>query len=204
VPHFPKLPESDPRKGFLKPETYPKLLFELPEELRLLFVMAYHVGLRRGALLRIKWSQVDTEAGCIWMDGRKANRKPEPVAAPIYGNMGNFLEMQAKTSEYVFVRGSEADLGFPRELEAGLPARRCSEPAFSRPSSYCGSKSTPGQRCRNSDHEDHRSPDEKRSRTYNITDHSDIKEAGRMAEEFLAREQEDLAQSTSHEKERVN
>jgi hypothetical protein len=53
VPHFPKLPEGDPRKGFLKPELYRKLLLELPEELRLLFVIAYHVGLRRGALLRL-------------------------------------------------------------------------------------------------------------------------------------------------------
>ncbi len=35
---------------------------------------------------------------------------------------------------------------------------------------------------------------------YNITDHSDTKEAGRMAEEYLAREHEDLAQSTSHKR----
>ena len=47
VPHFPKLTEDEPRKGFLKPVSYQKLLFELPEELRLLFVVAYHVGLRK-------------------------------------------------------------------------------------------------------------------------------------------------------------
>jgi len=46
-------------KRILKPELYQKLLFELPEVLRLLFVIAYHVGLRKGALLRIKWTQVD-------------------------------------------------------------------------------------------------------------------------------------------------
>ena len=66
VPRFPKLPEGEPRKGFLKPELYRKLLLELPEDLRLLFVIAYHVGLRKGALLRIKWSQVDLKASCIW------------------------------------------------------------------------------------------------------------------------------------------
>src|SRR5262249_12491419 len=70
VPRFPKLPESEPRKGFLKAELYRKLLVELPENLRLLFVIAYHVGLRRGALLRIKWSQVDFKASCIWMEGK--------------------------------------------------------------------------------------------------------------------------------------
>jgi len=67
VPRFQKLPEGEPRKGFLKPELYRKLLLELPDDLRLLFVIAYHDGLRRGALLRIKWTQVDFNASCIWI-----------------------------------------------------------------------------------------------------------------------------------------
>ena len=106
VPHFPKLPEGEPRKGFLRPEMYQKLLLELPDHLRLLFVIAYHVGLRRGALLRIKWSQVDREQSCIWMEGKKANRKPEPVAVPIYGDMAKFLDLQPQQSEYLFARGA--------------------------------------------------------------------------------------------------
>ncbi len=107
VPHLPRLTEGEPRKGFLKPEPYQKLLFELPEELRLLFVVAYHVGLRKGALLRIKWAQVDLQAHTIWMEGRKSNRKPEPIAVPIYGDMAKFIEMQPQTSEYLFARGSK-------------------------------------------------------------------------------------------------
>jgi len=106
VPHFPKLPEGEPRKGFLKAELYRKLLLELPEELRLLFVIAYHVGLRRGALLRIKWAQVDLDTACIWMQGKRANRKPEPVAVPIYGDMAKFLAIQPRESDYLFARGS--------------------------------------------------------------------------------------------------
>jgi hypothetical protein len=51
---FPKLPGGEPRKGFLRPEMYQKLLLELPEHLRQRFVIAYHVGLRRGTLLRIR------------------------------------------------------------------------------------------------------------------------------------------------------
>jgi integrase len=102
VPFFPKLAEGEPRKCFLKPELYQKLLVELPEEIRLLFVIAYHVGLRKGTLLRIKWEQVDLKASCIWMEGKKANRKPEPVAVPIYGDMGKFLELQPRTSDYLF------------------------------------------------------------------------------------------------------
>lgn len=51
LPYFPKLTEGEPHKGFLQPEHYWKLLDTLPEELKLLFVAAYHVGLRKGALL---------------------------------------------------------------------------------------------------------------------------------------------------------
>ncbi len=69
-------------------------------------MIAYHVGLRRGALLRIKWSQVDLDASCIWMEGRRANRKPEPVAVPIYGDMAKFLGIQPRQSDFLFARGS--------------------------------------------------------------------------------------------------
>ena len=77
-----------------------------PEHPPLLFVIAYHIGLRRGALLRIKWSQIDRAEGCIWMEGKRANRKPEPVAVPIYGDMAKFLDLQPKNGEFVFTRGA--------------------------------------------------------------------------------------------------
>ncbi len=50
VPYFPRLTEDEPRKGFLKPQTRHKLLAERPSELQLLFVIAYHVGLRTGGV----------------------------------------------------------------------------------------------------------------------------------------------------------
>jgi hypothetical protein len=99
----------------------------LPEELRLLFVVAYHVGLRKGALLRIKWSQVDMAASCIWMEGKRPNRKPEPVAVPIYGDMAKFLADQPRESEYLFARGSKPIRDFRARWnqacdEAGVPS----------------------------------------------------------------------------------
>ncbi|HTU46626.1 MAG TPA: site-specific integrase, partial [Bryobacteraceae bacterium] len=110
----------------MKAEVYQKLLFELPEELRLLFVIAYHVGLRKGALLRIRWSQVDLPGNTIRMEGRKSNRKPEPVAVPIYGDMAKFIEMQPRTSEYLFARGSRPIRDFRESWDlacqrAGVP-----------------------------------------------------------------------------------
>ena len=41
------------------------------------------------------------------MEGKRANRKPEPVAVPIYGDMGKFLQTQSRTSDYLFARGSK-------------------------------------------------------------------------------------------------
>jgi len=39
---------------------------------------------------------------------------------------------------------------------------------------------------------------------YNITDHSDTQAAGRLAEEFLAREHGEVAQIVAHEPKRPN
>jgi integrase len=84
-------PLSPAPQGVPRSIPYRKLLLALPEELRVLFVVAYHVGLRKGALLRIKWTQVDVEASRIWMEGKKVNRKPGPVAVPICGDMTELL-----------------------------------------------------------------------------------------------------------------
>jgi integrase len=204
VPHFQKLPEGEPRRGFLKPELYRILLRELPNELRLLFVIAYHVGLRRGALLRIKWSQVDLEASCIWMDGKRANRKPEPVAVPSYGDMGKFLAVQLKDSDFLFARGSRPIKNFRDGWiqaceRAGVPnllfhdLRRTAVRNLRR----AGVAETvimkiTGHRTRSV------------FERYNITDQSDTQQAGRLAEDFLAKEHQGLAQTLTHEPKRLN
>jgi integrase len=187
VPFFPKLAEGEPRKGFLKPEHYRNLLTELPQELKLLFVIAYHVGLRKGALLRIKWDQVDLASSCIWMQGKKANRKPEPVAVPIYGDMRMYLEMQPHTSEYLFARGSVPIKDFRMSWNlacqaAGVPGllfhdlRRTAVRNLRRAGvAESVIMKITGHRTRGV------------FERYNITDQSDTLEAGKLAEEFLNR-----------------
>lgn len=205
VPFFPKLPEAEPRKGFLKPELYNKLLITLPEELRLLFVVAYHVGLRKGALLRIKWSQVDMAASCIWMEGKRANRKPEPVAVPIYGDMAKFLAVQPRESEYLFARGSKPIRDFRERWnqacdEAGVPGllfhdlRRTAVRNLRRAGvAESVIMKITGHRTRGI------------FDRYNITDQSDTQEAGRLAEEFLAKQHDpNLAQITSQNRRKPN
>jgi integrase len=205
VPTFPKLQEGEPRRGFLKPELYRKLLIELPDDLRLLFVIAYHVGLRKGALLRIKWEQIDLKAGCIWMHGKKANRKPEPVAVPIYGDMAKFIETQPRESEFLFARGSKPIKDFRESwstacTKAGVPGllfhdlRRTAVRNLRRAGvAESVIMKITGHRTRGV------------FERYNITDQTDTQEAGRMAEAFLQREHEqDWSQNWSQRPERIN
>jgi integrase len=60
------------------------------------------------------------------MEGKKANRKPEPVAVPIYGDMAKFLDMQPQKSEYLFARGATPIKDFQESWDqacerAGVP-----------------------------------------------------------------------------------
>ena len=199
------MPEGEPRKGFLKPDLYRKLLTELPDDLKLLFVIAYHVGLRRGALLRIRWNQVDMKGCCIWMEGKRANRKPEPIAVPIYGDMRTFLELQPKQSDFLFSRGAKPIKAFRESWNracerAGVPGllfhdlRRTAVRNLRRAGvSETVIMKITGHRTRGV------------FERYNITDQSDTQEAGRLAEEFLAKEHERrLPQKLAQRPERIN
>jgi integrase len=93
VPHMQKSGEDNVRRGFLEFDGYLRLLDELPLSLKALFVIGYHVGNRKGALLNLKWSHVDFDNRVIRFI-RMQNRKPVPVAAPIYGDMTEWLQMQ--------------------------------------------------------------------------------------------------------------
>jgi integrase len=125
VPHVPKLAEENVRTGFLEWLQYERLLRVLPVALRLLFVFGYYLAMRKSALLKLKWEQVDVKAGLIYLQ-RKRSEKHIPQAVPIYGDMRAFLEMQPRTSEYIFARGSEPIKDFRRSWKnackaAGVP-----------------------------------------------------------------------------------
>lgn len=107
VVHVPMLVEDNVRTGFLDDAAYVALRHELPEYLRPIFVMAYHVGNRLGELRWLLWSQVDFEQNQIRLNpGTTKNKKGRTL--PIYGEMREWLLMQK----------SIRDAKFP-----GLPAR---------------------------------------------------------------------------------
>lgn len=75
VPCIPLLPENNVRKGFLDDGQYLKLRNELPEYLRPLFVVAYHLGNRLGELRNVRWNQIDLKRNQIRLNPGETKNK---------------------------------------------------------------------------------------------------------------------------------
>lgn len=78
TPKIEMLDESDNvREGFLSREQYEALLTELPLHLQTLLVLGYHLGMRRGELVRFRWTGLTgTRIRSAWRSG-----KPKPSKA---------------------------------------------------------------------------------------------------------------------------
>jgi integrase len=59
VPHFPKLPEQNVRKGFFEREQFERIVRHLPDYLQDLVRFAYLTGWRRGDILSLRWEYVE-------------------------------------------------------------------------------------------------------------------------------------------------
>jgi integrase len=100
APAIRALPEHNVREGFIEQQHYKALLKELPDRLKGLLVVAYHVGNRKNELLQLRPDQVDLASGEIRLSGRQTKGKA-PRTLPIYWEMGAWLEMQlAELREY--------------------------------------------------------------------------------------------------------
>lgn len=116
IPKFKLLAENNTRTGFMSHDQYHALRDALPEELRPLFVVAYHTGVRRGELLKIRWSQVDLNAREIRLR-REETKSDRPRTLPIYGDMVDVLTEHKKFTHESWPR---CQLVFHR---AGRPIR---------------------------------------------------------------------------------
>ena len=104
IPAFPMESEADNvRKVVLQDSDYPALRdsFDDPA-VRLLFIVSSHTGIRASELKRIKWDQVDFAKGIIVLERGKTKNK-DPRGAPIYGDMGPYLQ-EAKKQRDEFLR----------------------------------------------------------------------------------------------------
>jgi integrase len=131
-PTIKTLPENNVRTGFLEEYQYLAVREALPEEIRLLFVVAYHTGARIGELKKMLWRQVDLWALEIRLDpGTTKNR--EGRILPIYGDMVEWLKIEKEIRDqnypdcpYVFRRGNKPIKNFRKSWKtacalAGVP-----------------------------------------------------------------------------------
>jgi integrase len=131
---------------------------ELPQYLVPLAVVAYNVGVRRGELLCLEWSQVDFTRGVIRLYcGR--TKAGDPRMVPMIGRMRDVL-LQAKTrrddlfpeSPWLFSRLGERIRSFTNTWSAA-----CSRAGFSQPSVFttCAQEPLPRRSAGACDHGDH-------------------------------------------------
>ena len=84
IPYFPMPPDSKPRKGFLNPDAFAKLLAALPSTLRPLVLFTYCTGMRRGAALKITWDMLNEDCTEFNIPG-DILKNDEPITLPLVG-----------------------------------------------------------------------------------------------------------------------
>jgi len=134
-PWFAGLDLDNTRTGIMSHEVYRKLCELLPPHARLVLVIGYHLGMRRGEILGLRWSQVDLARGLITLTAKQTKNK-QARTAPIYGEMGAYLTMalaerdaQYPACEWVIQIDGERihriDTAWQRARElAGVPDQR--------------------------------------------------------------------------------
>jgi integrase len=91
--HIKMFPERNTRTGFLEAEVYALLQQHLPEYLKALLLIAYHVPSRRGELTNLKFSQLDFGHDEIVLDPG-TTKNGEGRRMPMFGPMKECLLMQ--------------------------------------------------------------------------------------------------------------
>lgn len=107
IPYFPMLKEALPREGFFEYPEYIKLHAVLPDHVKPIFTVGYYTGMRKGEILKIKWGQVDLDAGKITLSARTTKTSKQRIiylAGELYQVFYRQYElsMQHPNCEYVF------------------------------------------------------------------------------------------------------
>jgi len=84
VPPFELPKDSDPREGFIEPDTFETLRNAFPEHLRPALTFLYYTGVRIGAAQKITWSMVSNDNTEIEMPRRVIKNKT-PHNVPLVG-----------------------------------------------------------------------------------------------------------------------
>ena len=100
-PKVHKLEENNIRRGFQSPESFARLISELPEHLRPIAVFAYETGCRRGEILGLKWEQVDLDNSVIRLEAGET-KNGEGRTIPLTDTIVRALRYQPRESDFVF------------------------------------------------------------------------------------------------------
>jgi integrase len=92
APRIEMLNEDNVREGFLEHDQYLALLRELPDHQRLILVIGYHLGMRRGEILNLRWDQIDWAENLVRLEKKQTKGKQARVA-PLYGDLRSFIEI---------------------------------------------------------------------------------------------------------------
>jgi integrase len=88
---FWKKPETQNTRRVRLPDRYYAVFRDaIHPALRCAFVLAYHIGRRKGDVLNIEWNQIHFEERCIYFEVTKTG----PVKCPFMGEMENSLRKQ--------------------------------------------------------------------------------------------------------------
>jgi len=137
------LKENNVREGFLEADKYQLLLDALAEDVKPVFVVAYHLGMRTGELLALKRSWVELEEGLIYVNGR-VTKNGEPKTAPIYGDMRASLEDALRRGReespkciWLFSRGGKPIRSFKGDWSQTCAAAGVARLSFPRSAPNC-------------------------------------------------------------------
>ena len=80
-PHIPRLPEGQPRQGFLEYSEYLSIRAHLPPTYQDVLDFGYYSGWRRGEIVKLEWKDVDRGAGVIRLRPELSKNKDGRVLA---------------------------------------------------------------------------------------------------------------------------
>jgi integrase len=98
APKIDMLVEENVREGFLEHDEYLAFRNELPDHQKLILVIGYHLGMRRGEILNLRWDQVDWQENLIRLE-RKQTKGKQARVAPLYGELRAWLDMALTTRQ---------------------------------------------------------------------------------------------------------
>ena len=109
-PYIPRLPESEPRQGFMEHAEYLAIRQHLPLYLQDFLDFGYHSGWRRREISRLEWQHVDLDAGVIRLRQALSKNKDGrlfALAGPLRGLIEKRWQERVLGCPYVFHRNGK-------------------------------------------------------------------------------------------------